>query len=93
MIHIKKSNDVKEIRNEIIQIKEKGNYVLMVGTIEPRKNHKYVIKAFEKQLFEDGVNLIFAGRIGWNVQEFVSYVKDHEQIISYFLLMMLMTVR
>lgn len=38
----------------------------VVGTIEPRKNHRAVLDAFE-QLWAEGVNveLAFAGRLGW----------------------------
>lgn len=74
------SNKMQGARQEIEQIAQKGKYVLMVGTIEPRKNHKFVLEAFEKSLFEKGVNLIFAGRIGWNVEEFVAYIRTHKEI-------------
>lgn len=38
----------------------------VVGTIEPRKNHRSVLDAFD-QLWMDGVNveLAFAGKLGW----------------------------
>jgi glycosyltransferase involved in cell wall biosynthesis len=38
----------------------------VIGTLEPRKNHRAVLDAFER-LWADGVNveLIFAGKIGW----------------------------
>lgn len=77
---IRKSSGEKEVRKEIMDITEKGQYILMVGTIEPRKNHKFVLEAFEKELFGKGINLIFAGRIGWNVEKFVSYVTGHDKI-------------
>lgn len=77
---IRKSSSDKKVREQISCITEKGKYVLMVGTIEPRKNHRFVLEAFEKVLFDKGMNLIFAGRIGWNVEEFVTYVRTHEKL-------------
>lgn len=55
-----------------------GKYILMVGTIEPRKNHSLVIDALESGLAQMGVKAIFAGRIGWNVAELENRMKNHE---------------
>jgi hypothetical protein len=54
-----------------------GKYILMVGTIEPRKNHSLVIDALESGLADLGVKAIFAGRIGWNVAELENRMKNH----------------
>lgn len=54
-----------------------GKYVLMIGTIEPRKNHALVLDAFDHGLFQQGMNLIFAGGIGWNVKEFQKRMEQH----------------
>lgn len=46
-------------------------YVLLVGTLEPRKNHAFVLEAFEK-LWADPAfpyGLVFAGKSGWNSDE------------------------
>lgn len=51
-----------------------GRYILMVGTIEPRKNHKLVLDALDAGL---GMNVIFAGRIGWNVAELEQRIRKH----------------
>lgn len=67
------------VRDKIRKIPEKGKYILMVGTIEPRKNHAYVLNAFDQMLFEQGVNLVFAGRIGWNMAEFAELIQTHPQ--------------
>jgi len=77
---IRKGNKNQTVRAHVNEIAAKGKYVLMVGTIEPRKNHKYILKAFEETLFEKGIHLVLAGRIGWNMEEFVNYVKGHEQL-------------
>ena len=47
-----------------------NKYILCVGTIEPRKNHAYILDACEKSLFAKGFNLVFAGRLGWNMDAF-----------------------
>ena len=54
---------------------------LMLGTIEPRKGHKDVLKAFE-QLWEEGCNykLCIAGHVGWNMGDFVDDIKNHPQL-------------
>lgn len=67
------------IRTQIMEATEKRKYVLMVGTIEPRKNHEYVLNAFEKKLFAMDVSLIFAGRVGWNISSFIDRTLKHEQ--------------
>lgn len=53
-------------------------YVLMVGTIEPRKNHALLLDAV-KPLSERGVKVVFAGRIGWNMDVFAEKMKSHPQ--------------
>jgi alpha-1,2-rhamnosyltransferase len=46
------------------------NFYLMVGTIEPRKNHLLVLEAFNKIWKEDKSvpNLVIAGRFGWKYE-------------------------
>ena len=53
-------------------------YLLMVGTIEPRKNHALLLDAVEP-LSALGIKVVFAGRIGWNVDEFVEQMAAHPQ--------------
>lgn len=76
-----KRNDAKNtVRRKIGNIINKGKYVLMVGTLEPRKNHSFVLDAFEEGLFEEKVNLVFAGRIGWNIQDLLERIQKHEKL-------------
>lgn len=65
-----------EIPKEIQKVVEKGRYCLTVGTIEPRKNHQIILDAFEKFKEED-INIIFAGKIGWKVEEFIEKLYAH----------------
>ncbi len=53
---------------------------LMLGTIEPRKNHSLALDAFERQ-WERGsqARLLFVGRLGWQVDELLKRLAEHPQ--------------
>jgi glycosyltransferase involved in cell wall biosynthesis len=53
---------------------------LMVSTIEPRKNHVYLLDAFEL-LWAQGSNarLCIIGKIGWKCETLVARIKQHPQ--------------
>jgi alpha-1,2-rhamnosyltransferase len=55
-------------RSDDRQVTELGSqeFFLMIGTIEPRKNHVYVLDAFER-LWQSGSNqkLCIVGKVGW----------------------------
>lgn len=53
---------------------------LMVGTVEPRKNHGYVLDVFEN-LWKNGVEsrLCIVGRVGWKVSGLVKKLRHHEE--------------
>ena len=55
-------------------------YFLMVGTIEVRKNHLFVLNAFE-QLWENGVDiaLCMAGRLGWKIESLLEKLENHPE--------------
>ena len=72
------SSSKNEVDPEVKEIADAGKYLLMLGTIEPRKNHSLVIDALESGLAEAGMRAIFAGRIGWNVEELEERMKNHE---------------
>ena len=69
-------NTEGEIDDEIVNITS-NRYILMIGTIEPRKNHSLVIDALENGLADLGINVVFAGRIGWNVSDLEKRIKEH----------------
>lgn len=54
--------------------------LLMVGTIEPRKNHALVLEAFER-LWERGVDagLCIAGKQGWNIAALTQRLRRHPE--------------
>ena len=53
---------------------------LMVSTIEPRKNHAYLLDAFEL-LWAQGSNarLCIIGKVGWKCEALVERIKRHPQ--------------
>lgn len=81
---IRSNVNTKEANKRVEEITSKGKYVLMVGTMEPRKNHKFVLDAFEQGLFEKGINLVFAGRVGWNMEDFLEYIQGHKLLDKQF---------
>ena len=51
---------------------------LMVSTLEPRKNHVYLLDAFERLWERDlAVNLCFVGRVGWNIDALLERINTH----------------
>ncbi len=67
----------KEVRKSIISAAGKRPFLLMVGTIEPRKNHKLLLCAYDRGLNKMGYNIIFAGSVGWNMEQFTAALKNH----------------
>lgn len=68
------------IRPEVMQaLSERPNY-LIVSTIEPRKNHAYLLNVFDR-LWDEGldVGLVIVGRIGWKVEALLSRINSHPQ--------------
>ena len=54
---------------------------LMVGTIEPRKNHVYLLDAFEL-LWEQGIDvaLCLVGKVGWKCEALVDRIEKHPEL-------------
>ena len=69
------------VRKEVKQMLVGRQVYLMVSTIEPRKNHSYLLDAFE-QLWDDGqeVSLCFVGKIGWKTERLIERVRQHPQL-------------
>ena len=53
---------------------------ILVSTIEPRKNHSFLLDAFDL-LWEQGVevNLAFIGKPGWKVERLLTRIRRHPQ--------------
>ena len=53
---------------------------LKVATLEPRKGHDQVLAAFESLWSTDiDINLVFVGKIGWNVDGLVKKLRGHPE--------------
>ena len=64
--------------SEISRIITRGQYVLMVGTLEPRKGHALALMALEA-LWQQHVdiNLLIIGRSGWHTR----YLEERLKIL------------
>lgn len=71
---------------------KKNEYIMFLGTIEPRKNIITLIKALDKINKETNMKLLICGKYGWNCEEekkliernldkivFLNYVTDEEK--------------
>lgn len=73
------SSGCKAISDKRTYSEKFGKYILIVGTIEPRKNHVLVIDVFEKMLAEGlGLKMIFVGKQGWKVDSTISRIVNHK---------------
>lgn len=66
-----------DMNPELVAAVKAAPFVLMVGTVEPRKNHKLLLEAYDKGLKELGYHIIFAGYLGWNMEEFAEKLHAH----------------
>ena len=64
-------------KDEVARMKDKfkikGDYILFVGTIQPRKNLEMLIEAFSK--IPGNCQLVLAGKLGWDYQEILAAPK------------------
>lgn len=69
------------VRQEVKQMFKQRPIYLMVSTIEPRKNHGYLLDAFD-QLWAEGqdVGLCFVGKIGWKTEQLIERVRQHPRL-------------
>ena len=53
-----------------------GNVFLMLGTLEPRKGHAFVLDAFEKRWSRGSRDkLLFVGNLGWKMEQFAERLR------------------
>ena len=58
----------------------KHDSYIIVSTIEPRKNHQYLIETFN-QLWQENIkiNLHIVGWVGWKVESLIQDIKNHPE--------------
>ncbi len=73
--------EATNVREEIksIYASEKPVY-LIVSTIEPRKNHRYLLQTFN-ELWSRGVDvsLLMVGRVGWKTEDLIREIREHSE--------------
>jgi len=80
----KKSLDTKTIDPRVFAL-EGYQYLLMVGTIEPRKNHEFLLDVYEEKLRSAGFKLVIAGRPGWNIDLIMRRINNLQKKDDHFL--------
>lgn len=77
--HAPVSNLLRDEETEVLKRIGDTPFVLMIGTVEPRKGHKEVLDAFNVLwLNKKKINLVFAGQPGWGTQDFQSYIQCNQ---------------
>ena len=68
------------IRDQVRRVFDERSTYLMVSTLEPRKNHSYLLDTFDR-LWAKGidVNLCFIGRVGWKVDDLLERIKSNSE--------------
>lgn len=76
----KKDYAISNIRKDILDLYKNEPVYLAVSTIEPRKNHTYMLDSFEI-LWAKGVDvkLCIIGKIGWKVDRLIERIKNHKE--------------
>jgi len=56
-------------------------FFLVVGSLEPRKNHAFILDAFE-QLWQQNkeVNLVIVGGFGWKSEDLIAKIQRHPEL-------------
>jgi len=70
----------KEYKTKKHTLKKQISF-LIVGTLEPRKGHLQLLKAFTSLLEEnDNICLTIVGKVGWNIEETLHQIKTNPYI-------------
>lgn len=69
------SHEEGGIDAEIVRQMQGRKFLLTVGTIEPRKNHKVLVDAYEQYLSQTGVDVVIVGKIGWDMQPLLERIQ------------------
>lgn len=85
--HFHLGADLLACQDEVLPVPESGRqewaeapYVLMVGTLEPRKGHAQVLAAFDLLWQQEkALNLVIVGKPGWLTEELQHRLKVHPQ--------------
>lgn len=81
--------DEEEAQKALKALGIKGPFIMTVGTIEPRKNHETLYRAYLRMLeqYEDVPQLVFAGHPGWMTRDLVTTLSRDERVKDKILLL------
>jgi O-antigen biosynthesis alpha-1,2-rhamnosyltransferase len=66
------------VRSRLKTVFQKSNIYIAVGTIEPRKNHQYLLDVFDLVWSQSpDFTLCIIGKIGWLSEEVIRRIKQH----------------
>ncbi|MFO7886386.1 MAG: glycosyltransferase family 1 protein [Desulfobacteraceae bacterium] len=69
------------VRQDIRDMFEDRHVYLIVSTVEPRKNHAYLLDAFDRLWQRDkDVSLLIIGRRGWKVEKLIERICSHPRL-------------
>ncbi len=68
----------KDTTQSLIVAVDYAKYILVVGTLEPRKNHQLILDVFDLLQQEDQtMNLVIVGKKGWHISDIVERIQNH----------------
>jgi len=77
----KVSSQASQSADNIVRAHLKGDeFILIVGTIEPRKGHSYLLDAFDHMStgsYRAFPSLVIVGRPGWKTENLQDRIRDH----------------
>lgn len=72
--------DYKE--DSLIDINKFGlknkEYIIFIGTIEPRKNVKLLLEEYEKIKEKTNLDLVICGKLGWGSEDVIKKMENHK---------------
>lgn len=75
--HASKQDEAVDM--SIIRKLEGRRFLLTVGTVEPRKNHKVLVDAYEKKISSLDTDVVIVGHIGWNMDELTDRIMNSKK--------------
>lgn len=69
------------LNDDFKQIFKTNNVYITVSTIEPRKNHEYILNAFEK-LWDKNIDVkyVIIGKVGWKIESLIERIVNHKEL-------------
>lgn len=70
---------INDVDKKIVDKLKGKKFILTVGSVEPRKNHKIIVEVYEKMLEKSGIDLVIVGRENPKSDELVNRVKSNKK--------------